>query len=607
MSGIVGILNLDGAPVDARVLEQLTSSLTFRGPDRKSAWVQDNIGFGHTLLATTFEAKHENQPLSLDNKVWIVADARIDGRNELIQKLRVSGRTLNKKATDPELILHAYHVWGTECVQYLIGDFCFAIWDKQNKTLFCARDHFGVKPFFYAIASNTIVFSNTFDCIRKHPDISQEFNDQAIADCLLFGFVLDLDNTAFKSIRRLPPAHIINWKTTDTKPVQYWSLPDGGRIRYRRPTEYIDHFKHLLREAVEDRLRTDQISVEMSGGLDSTAIAATANAILKNTGRPFELRAYNSVIDNLFPDEERAYSVQAAQKIGIPIEHIVVDNHPLFSGADERKILTPEPLDSPYAAVTKDYYNKACNQFRVALNGQGADEILADDCLVDLFGKINIKDLLLGILCSITQYHQRPAFCLKSKLIKFSKKKPPYEFPEWLNPTLIKQLDLDSRWMDFWNRNPEFNNNVIRASAYSKLSTENYWAPYLEGYDSGWTEACFETRWPFLDVRLITDLLAFQPIPWFRNKLLLRESMRELLPESVRTRKKAPLAGYPYFELLRRGEYTWQGSFSDTPEIEHYLNFKKTRNLLHTPSNPQKSWMDLRPVFLYYWMTTFDR
>ncbi len=175
MSGIVGMVTLDGSPIDRELLERMTASLAFRGPDAQVTWADGPVGFGHTLLRTTFESEHEQQPCSLDGQVWITADARIDDRANLIDKLAAHGREASLDVPDVELILHAYHVWGEKCVEHLLGDFAFAIWDGRERRLFCARDHFGVKPFFYAVVGGCFVFSNTLNCVRLHPGVSGRF------------------------------------------------------------------------------------------------------------------------------------------------------------------------------------------------------------------------------------------------------------------------------------------------------------------------------------------------------------------------------------------------------------------------------------------------
>src|ERR1700756_5000969 len=126
MSGIVGIVNLDGAPVNRALLKTMTDHLAFRGPDAQSMWVDDkagNVGFGHTMLRTTWESEHERQPFSLDGQVWITADARIDDRDNLVEKLASKGHEMTAAEPDSELILHAYHAFGEHCVDHLLGDF----------------------------------------------------------------------------------------------------------------------------------------------------------------------------------------------------------------------------------------------------------------------------------------------------------------------------------------------------------------------------------------------------------------------------------------------------------------------------------------------------
>src|SRR6516165_9557719 len=153
MSGIVGILHLDQSPVDRNMLQALTDFLTFRGPDAQQIWVNGPVGFGHTLLKTAAESETEHQPFSLDGATWIVADARLDARADLIARLE--GQSEHgpdqhglEAAPDVELLLRSYLAWGENCVDHLLGDFAFGIWDGPRQRLFCGRDHLGVKPFY---------------------------------------------------------------------------------------------------------------------------------------------------------------------------------------------------------------------------------------------------------------------------------------------------------------------------------------------------------------------------------------------------------------------------------------------------------------------------
>jgi len=209
LSGIVGIYNRDGAPIERALLHSLVDFLAYRGPEARETWIETSIGLGHTMLRTTKESFSERQPAGFEDRYWITADARLDGRAELLADLDLSGSDIGPSVPDSDLILRAYAKWGTACVEHLRGDFSFAIWDSRNKQLFCARDQFGIKPFYYASVGSVVIFSNTLNCIRRHPAVSARLNDLAIADFLLFDMIREQAATSFADIQRLPPAHTL--------------------------------------------------------------------------------------------------------------------------------------------------------------------------------------------------------------------------------------------------------------------------------------------------------------------------------------------------------------------------------------------------------------
>jgi asparagine synthase (glutamine-hydrolysing) len=280
MSGVVGIIHLDGAPVDPQMLQRLTDFQLFRGPDALRLWIDGHVGFGHTLLKTNSKPGDEGQPLSLDRNAWIVADARLDGRRDLVAKLTATGQQLPVGATDAELILRAYNAWGEDCVRHLLGDFAFGIWDRPRQRLFCARDHMGVKPFYYAAVGSLVIFSNTLDTIRQHPAVSDRLNDLAIADFLLFDMNQDADTTSFADIHRLPAAHLLLCNCEAVSVRRYWTLSVVEPVHFKQDTEYLECFQELIDEAVTARLDANSTGILMSGGFDSPTVAATAKRLL---------------------------------------------------------------------------------------------------------------------------------------------------------------------------------------------------------------------------------------------------------------------------------------------------------------------------------------
>ena len=277
MSGIVGIYNRDGAPIERAILQSLVDFIAYRGPDAREIWIESSIGLGHTLLRTTKESFSDRQPAGFEDRYWITADARLDSRTDLLAVLDLSMGGIDPSVPDSDLILRAYAKWGTACVEHLRGDFSFAIWDSCNKQLFCARDQFGIKPFYYASIGSIVIFSNTLDCIRRHPAVSGRLNDLAIADFLLFDMIREQGTTSFADIQRLPPAHTLVCRQDGISLRRYWVLPVSTPIRHKRPTECVEQFRELLDRVVADRLRTNNVGVLMSGGLDSPTPADGKN------------------------------------------------------------------------------------------------------------------------------------------------------------------------------------------------------------------------------------------------------------------------------------------------------------------------------------------
>jgi asparagine synthase (glutamine-hydrolysing) len=601
MSGIVGIVNLNGAPIDADVLNRLTASLEYRGPDGQGTWTGGRVGFGHTMLRTTIESRRERQPCSLDGQTWIVADARIDGRPALHRRLCAAGLDVPKTATDPELILHAYRVWDVDCVRHLIGDFAFAIWDAGQRRLFCARDHFGVKPFFYARVGGCLVFSNTLDCVREYPGISDDLCEHAIADFLLLGINQDESTTAFDGVQRLPPAHRLIEAGSTPRVDRYWSLPIGRRLRYRRSGDYAEHFSEHLAEAVSDRLRDHRIGVLMSGGLDSTSVAAVAREQLSGQNHRFDLRAYTCVYDRMFADEERRFSGVAAASLGIPVHYLVADDYALFERW--REIALPEPADEPLAAIYIDQARQMAGASRVALTGWDGDALLGERPRRfggSLYRGIRgLRRRAAGVWRRLSPGRIKYLEATRNNHCKIRKyREKLMVLPEWAAPDLVERLDLRARWAALAACAPPV--GLEHGNAHRCL-TSPLLGNLLEKYDPGVTRAPIEARHPLLDVRLVEFVLSLPASPWCVDKKLLREAMIGRLPEAVRSRPKSVLAGDPVIELLRREDSGWVDRFEATRILGKFVDRTEVPQVT-SPGDPDRAWTDLRPLCLNMWL-----
>jgi asparagine synthase (glutamine-hydrolysing) len=602
LSAIVGMFERSGAPVDRAHLQGFVRFLSYCGPDWHDAWNDGPVGLGHALLRTTHESQNEQQPASLEGQYWITADARLDCREELETELKKAERRYPGRPTDPELILEAYAAWGAECVQHLRGDFAFAIWDRRRKTLFCARDHFGVKPFYYADLDQAFFFSTVLNCVRLHPGVSEELNDAAIGDFLLFGLNCDNATTTFRDVRRLPAAHSLTISADEFLLKRYWTPPTDGRIRYQYTDDYIEHFKFLLQAAVKDRLRTERAGILLSGGLDSAAIATTAQALSMDSGARVDLRAYTIVYESLIPDRDGAHAKQTAEFLNIPVRYLAMDGLQPFDRWNVSEWICPEPAEDPFYAGLFDQFRMVSEDCRVVLSGEGSDNLMHFEMWP------HVKDMSrrqewMRLFTEVPQYAWRrpspvPGLVRRIKGV-FGKDRSAPAFPRWIAPDFARRLGLEQRWKET-NNLPASERHPIVPGAHASLSLPN-WANLFEQENPGVTRYPVEVRHPFLDLRIVNYLLALPPYPWFFEKTLLRESMAGRLPESVRRRPKSPLAGDPLAEWMKRPQSDWGNVAEWSSEMERYVNRDALPPLQGVGSVEEVS-SSVRPVCLNFWL-----
>lgn len=613
MSGIVGIINLDGAPVDRDLLGRMTDFMSYRGPDAQETWIDGNVGLGHTMLRTTWEAETEKQPLTLDGQVWLTADARIDDRGELITglegklrrkldiPLRANGDS--RFPNDAELILYSYEAWGEDCVKHLIGDFVFALWDTRERRLFCARDHFGVKQFYYAHIGNTFVFSNTLNCVRLHPDVSDDLNEVAIGDYLLFGLNQDLASTTFSDIHRLPQASRLTASNRTKTIQQFWNAPRNGQIQFSNSADYVDRFKEIFSSAVSDRLRTNKVSVSMSGGLDSTSVAAVARDLLLRRSATPDLRAYVVVYDRLIPDQERHFSTLAASALQIPIRHIAADDYSLYEERIPHELEQPEPfLVTPNSAQFNELLGSMAVHSRVALTGWEGDAFMSEPPsthFAALAKDRKIRKLASDIGWFIWSRRQLPPIGFRTRLKRLIGAYPAKSYcPEWINESFSREVNLAERWKKFTSEPATA--HATRPYAFRVLDSTS-WAPLFQAYDAGASRLPLELRHPMIDVRLAEFLLGIPVVPWCVNKEILRVAMASKLPKAVLNRPKTPLAGHPTLHLVEDSSVRFVDNFKPTPGLRRFVDLT-ARPRVGGEQNSDRLWANLRPFELNHWL-----
>jgi asparagine synthase (glutamine-hydrolysing) len=555
LSGVVGIIHLDGAPVDIRQLRTMTDFLGYRGPDGSDTFVGDGVGLGNAMLRNKEILSGDGQPMRL-NSLWITADVRLDRRTELINKLVEAGdKRVAKEIPDAMLLLRAYAAWGPGCVGHLRGDFSFGIWDSATRSLFCARDHFGIKPFYYANLGKIFLFSNTLNCLRQHPLVTKELNDAAIGDFLLFGLNYDNSTTTYRDIQRLPPAH---WLVVSGDGVQiesYWRPPTEGHIRYTRTDDYLDQFTELLKRAVEDRTRWNKAGILLSGGMDSGSVAVVANELSGSCGGTPQLYSYTLGYGSFDVDDEGQHARMTARYLNIPHKYLSLKELQPFAKWDEAKYRSPEPGDDPISARVFDLFQTMASDCRVVLSGEGADNLMYFQMWP------YIKDLQRnrqwGRLVTETAWFLAirpfPWRGIASRIrTVFGKVKGPTAVPPWIDPEFVKRMDLEARWKGFSGISIPANPHASRPVAHASLLIPQ-WTRMFEMNDPGVTHFPVEVSYPFLDLNLVEYLLAIPVFPWAFRKKLERKAMRGKLPDEILRRKKTPVReDAASSELLRK-------------------------------------------------------
>ena len=597
MSGIAGFLNRDGRPAGADLVETMRQSLEYRGPDGSSSFIDGPAAMCHTLLRTVEERGREIQPISLHEHLTIAADARIDAQDELIGRIRAKGGAASPAMSDAELILAAYDVWGESCVDYLLGDFAFAIWDGRRQQLFLVRDQMGVKPFFYSLSDALCVFSNTLDCVLVHPDVPDQLNDRTIADFLLFEVTRDHSATVYREIHRLPPGHALVVKRDSAELREYWKLPIDEPLYLGKPKAYVEQFLDLLDIAVTDRLRIQRVGILMSGGLDSPSIAAAASKLMRGRNRGADVKAFTNCQPTV--DDEHEYAQLVADVLGIPIEFSQTQDSDAPADWIDTPIRTPEPVHfANYTAGFRSRCASYASHSRVAFYGEGPDNALVFEWKSHCRELVRNRRFLrvaadITIDTWITRKIPTPTglFGPPRRAGSFE----PGGVPVWLNKEFERAVDASGRLHGVVEQQ-RGHAHPYRPSAYQSIST-TLWLSLFGSFDSASTLAHLEMRHPFADIRLLRFLLAVPVLPWCRNKYLIRRAMRGTLPERVLNRPKTTLKRDLWVErVLAQGK----PKFVASKGLERYIDLRSFADGWNTGVD---FWTGFRVASLNYWLT----
>ena len=618
MSGILALAKRHTRPLNPAILKQMMAALIRRGPDGQATWCDGRVCLGHTLFRTIEDVTTQGLASLANSGLWITADARIDAQEELRRELAACGQQAPIHTPDATLILHAYQAWGEDCVGHLLGDFAFIIWDQRRSVLFAARDHFGIKPLYYTQIDDVFLASSRVAVLRRYPGVSDALDEDAVADFLLFRSYQDPSRTIYAAIRALPPAHTLTWRVDEAKPQKrrYWTLPTDGTIRYKTQNDYIQHFRQILGQAVQDRLRSQRVNVLMSGGLDSTAVAALARETGQASLRAFTLDStqFSRKEREIFPARE------VARHLGLPIEVINVDGYTLFQGWDQPNWVADQPQADPLWQLSVDLYRRMAGHSRVVLTGQGGDPALypSRHYLLNQVKKLHWRSLA----AALREYHRGtgewPPFYLRTRLTRGGRSSPrqisPPAFDFWFQPDFVKRQHLPDRWQR-WKASIECVADAphpLRPEAYTNLSAHSWVSRFTQTYNIETGGTAVEFRHPYFDIRVIEYLLALPPLPWFEAKFIVRQALRGRIPESVRNRPKNAIISSFIHTLTKQQKFDidviekviWRSQTT----LEQYINFAnllKAVKLVHQLNQDEFEQL-IAELGLIFWDHYFD-
>jgi asparagine synthase (glutamine-hydrolysing) len=557
MSGFAGVIRLDGRPFDATEATTLLEAVVHRGPDANGTWSGDASLFVHAMLHTTVESRAEPQPL-VDGDDVIVADIRLDNRAELIELLGVDGG-------DAALVLAAFRRWGRECVRHLEGDFAFAIWSQRERTLFCARDPFGVKPFVYAAVSQKLfAFASEPRALLAVDGVSHAVDDERVKAFLDVRFE-DVERTFYRSIRRLPGGCTMIVHDGQSAISRYWS-PDAIRALPRMSDgDYADGFREHFVRAVRDRMRvahSSEIGSMLSGGLDSSIISCVARDELRSSGSG-PLRAFSWIFSDVPSADEREYQELLAADGGID-RHIIDSATAGYSPWSDLDRLLPD--GPPYAA--NFYLNHAVAQrgsamgIRVMLDGLGGDGCISRGGMrmVELFVRGKFVTLVRELRALGATIGNNPSLARLFINNVAAQLAPPAIFR--LNDRLRGRQPREKRgeYHAWFSVRAEH-----IASFHSPMLAEG-----LELFDRVTALSRVEGRYPFFDRRLVEyciSLPADQKLAGGYSRVVARRSMRGHVPDGVLWRAGKGKPGLHILPALRAHRQRLEDIFVRDPSV----------------------------------------
>lgn len=349
----------------------MADAIAHRGPDDSGYYVDEYAALGHRRLSI-IDLAGGHQPMTNEaGSLQIVYNGEIFNHLHLRQRLEAAGHQYRTHC-DTETIVHAFEEFGPECLGHFRGMFAFAIWDSAGKRLFCARDRLGKRPFYYFWDGKLFAFASEIKALLRHPSISARLHAEALPEYLAFGY-LSGEHTLFRGVKTLLPGHYLSAGFASPEPQvlieQYWDVPLFSPAN-AAPRELITETRRRLEEVVQSRLMSDvPLGVFLSGGVDSSAIAAIAGKFTRDPIQSFSVGYHESRYNEL------QYAAEAAAAIGARHHEVRIDREQFFRALPDLIWHEDKPIAWPSSVPLYFVSKRASRQVKVVLTGEGCDEL----------------------------------------------------------------------------------------------------------------------------------------------------------------------------------------------------------------------------------------
>jgi asparagine synthase (glutamine-hydrolysing) len=557
MCGIVGIVHFDPREtVDGARLRRMADALRHRGPDGEGQWIEGPVGLGHRRLAIMDVAGGAQPLTNEDGTLFIVHNGETYNHPLLRPELEAKGHRYQTRS-DTETILHLYEEEGEDCVQRLRGMFAFALWDRREGRLLLARDRLGIKPLYFACTERELLFASEIKAILAAGSVRAGLDETVLPEFLATRFVSG-EETFFRGVRKLLPGRILTWSMErGFRRRRYWNLPAAAATSPSTLLEQAAIVRERLQEAVRIHLMSDvPLGVFLSGGIDSTGIAALAAGMVDGPLRTFAVGFAEKGANEL------SYARLAARAVRSEHREIVVSAGEFFGALPRLVWHEDEPIAFPSSVPLHFVSRLAADHVKVVLTGEGADELFlgynryrvtkwnerfgaayaaaVPAPLRDLAGR-----LIDTLPAPLRRYAGRTFLALRN-----GPRGQFFEnfavFSEARQRMLLADpgpLDTGDPYAAALRCYEEAGGSSLTRMSYADLQT--YLVELLMKQDQMSMAASIESRVPYLDHRLVEHVAALSPdlkLQGLRTKAVLREALRGLVPREILARRKM---GFP--------------------------------------------------------------